>query len=451
MPVSSCEAWKRELDRFLAPFLRRYERAAQRRWAPVYVQGLIGPGERKSVTPMAQRLAPGDSDQLHHFIAVSPWALAPLGEALVRQADRRVGGDSAVLVVDDTALIKKGTHSVGVAAQYCGVLGKTANCQVLVSLTLAQDEVPMPVGLRLFLPAAWAQDGARRAKAGVPVAIEGQPKWRIALDEIDRVVRAGARFGCVVGDAEYGKVGAFRHGLGQRGHRYALAILPSQGLYPAAVQLRAPTTKRAKHPRVSAAPVSAAAFIKALPDRAWRTLAWRQGTKGKLRARFTALRVRPADGPAMSSKRHQPGNEAWLVCEERRDGARTYYLSNLPAGLSRRALVRWIKARWVCEQAHQQMKDELGLDHFEGRSWQGLHHHALMTMIAFAFLQQRRLAQARKAAQKNHGTAKRGPAAAPLAARRAAPGSRGIDTPRAPMSALSSAHRLPATPMSVPK
>jgi SRSO17 transposase len=220
--------WPSEFETWLAPFLNRLCRKEQRRWAPVYLRGLLGPGARKSVEPMAARVAPGDVQQLHHFVAASPWATAPLEAELVRQADRLVGGPGAVLAIDDTALVKQGKHSVGVARQYCGELGKRANCQVLVSLTLARHELPVGVGLRLFLPAAWAEDAARRAKAGVPEAIPGRPKWRIALDELDRVRAAGATFGGVLADAEYGKAAAFRHGLSARGLLWAVGILPTQ-------------------------------------------------------------------------------------------------------------------------------------------------------------------------------------------------------------------------------
>jgi SRSO17 transposase len=194
--------WQAEFEAWLAPFLARLGRKEQRRWAPAYLRGLLGPGERKSVEPMAARVAPGDVQQLHHFVAASPWATAPLEDELVKAADRLVGGPDAVLVIDDTALVKQGRHSVGVARQYCGQLGKRANCQALVSLTLARGEVPVGVALRLFLPEGWAEDTARRAKAGVPVDVSGRPKWRIALDELDRVRAAGARFGGVVADAE---------------------------------------------------------------------------------------------------------------------------------------------------------------------------------------------------------------------------------------------------------
>ena len=257
MEGTSADGWEAELERWLGPFLARLRRKEQRHWAPFYLKGLILPGERKSVEPMAARVAPGDPQQLHHFVSTSPWATAPLEDELVRAADRLVGGPDAVLVVDDTALVKQGRHSVGVKRQYCGQLGKRANCQSLVSLTLARNEVPVGVGLRLFLPEDWCADAARRAAAGVPETVAYRPKWRIALDEIDRVLASGARFGAVLADAEYGKAAEFRHGLAERRLAYAVGILPAQKVYPADVTLafpeRKPTGRPRKHPVPSAA------------------------------------------------------------------------------------------------------------------------------------------------------------------------------------------------------
>src|SRR3954465_1476785 len=192
---SSGQGWAGELERWLEPFLARLRRQAQRRWAPVYLKGLILPGERKSVEPMAARVAPADTQQLHHFVATSPWVTAPLEDELAKAADQMVGGPDAVLVVDDTALVKQGRRSVGVKRQYCGQLGKRANCQSMVSLTLAGAEVPVGVGLRLSLPEDWCADAARRTVAGVPEAVAYRPKWRIALDEIDPGPAAGGRVG----------------------------------------------------------------------------------------------------------------------------------------------------------------------------------------------------------------------------------------------------------------
>jgi len=227
MEERPADGWEVELGRWLEPFLARLRRRAQRHWAPFYLKGLILPGERKSIEPMAARVAPADTQQLHHFVSTSPWPTAPLEEELVKAADRLLGGPDAVLVVDDTALVKQGRHSVGVKRQYCGQLGKRANCQSLVSLTLARGEVPVGVGLRLFLPEGWGGDASRRTAAGVPETVACRPKWKIALDEVDRVLASGARFGCVLADAEYGKAALFRAGLAERRLSFAVGILPT--------------------------------------------------------------------------------------------------------------------------------------------------------------------------------------------------------------------------------
>jgi SRSO17 transposase len=411
------------------------------------VKGLILPGERKSVESMAARVAPGDLQQLHHFVSTSPWATAPLEDELVKAADRLVGGPEAVLVIDDTALVKQGRHSVGVKRQYCGQLGKRANCQALVSLTLARAEVPVGVGLRLFLPEDWCADAARRAAAGVPEAVGYRPKWKIALDEIDRVLASGARFGHVLADAEYGKAAEFRAGLAERQLRFAVGILPTQKVYPPDVTLgfpeRKPSGRPRKHPVPSAASVSAAELVESRPA-AFRTVSWRTGTKGPLQAEFAALRVRVADGPVAAGGRHLPGEEAWLVGEHRATGERKYYLSNLPADATLEALAALIKARWVCEQAHQQLKDELGLDHFEGRSWRGLHHHALLCLLALAFLQHLRLG-----GKKGRDRA-RARTAAPAEPARHPPTDRGGAHPRAAaLPALPGALRAPPPALKV--
>ena len=379
-----------DLDEWLKPFLEVLGRKTRRTWAPLYVRGLLGPGERKRLQPMALQLGLGGHDQLQHFIASPAWDDGPLWTVLAHEADRMIGGLDAVLVVDDTALPKKGTLSVGVARQYCGQLGKRANCQALVSLTLAAREVPIPLGLRLFLPQAWTDDPARCAAAGVPdEAVIARGKGAIALAELDRLRVAGVRFGMVLADAGYGASAGFRHGLDARGLRWAVGIPRTQKVYDRDVQL-IPPAGRKRRPVPDQEPRMAAA---ALAGQRWRRVTWRGGTKGALSVRFAAARVRVGDGATLANNRHLPGEEVWLVGEWRASGERKYYLSNLPPRTSRRALARAIKARWVCAQAHQQLKQELGLGHFEGRSWTGLHRHALMTCIAFAYLQHRRLAE----------------------------------------------------------
>lgn len=393
--------WRAELAEFLRPFVEGLGHKRRREMCPVYVAGLIGPGERKSVQPMAARLVPGQYDRLHHFVSSGVWDASPLERELTVQADRLVGGADSYLVVDDTALPKKGDHSVGVAAQYASALGKTANCQSLVSLTLASREVPVMIGLRLFLPENWTTDPGRMAKAGVPKARQrALTKHEIAIEEIDRVIAAGVRFGCVLADAGYGSSASFRQALSERGLSWAVGLSRRQTVYPPDVGLMFPVAKtgrRRKYHIPDTAPVSTETM---LADAKWRQVTWRRGSKGPLSCRFAVCRARIAEGHKhrMADNRVQamPGDEVWLVGERRPGGEQKYYVSNLPADTPIRTLVAAIKARWVCEQAHQQMKEELGLDHFEGRSWAGLHRHALMTMIAYAFLQSRRLKAARR-------------------------------------------------------
>ena len=390
------EVWEGVFERWLEPFLAALGHKAQRRWAPVYLRGLLAPGERKSVEPMAGRVAPGDVQQLHHFVSASAWDPAPLEAVLVEKAQALVGGPRAVLLIDDTALVKQGKHSAGVARQFCGELGKKANCQVLVSLTLARGEVPVPIALRLFLPESWAEDSERRRRVGVPEDVVFRTKGQIALEELDRVRAQGAEFGCVLADAGYGSGSEFRRGLTERGLLWAVGILPTQKAYPADVELFEPVRtgrdgRPRKHPVPSEPSQAAQDVIAALDAEAWTRIAWRRGRKGELAADFVALRVRVADGPLMAMGQHLPGEEAWLVAERRANGERKYYLANHGPRTSLRTLARLIKSRWSCEQGHEQLKNELGLDHYEGRCWGGLHHHALLSLIAFCFLQFLRL------------------------------------------------------------
>jgi SRSO17 transposase len=408
--VGKISDWKGELGRWLKPFLDRLGHKSRQQMCPLYVSGLIGPGDRKSIQPMARRLALGECDQLHHFIAAGVWDAAPVETELLVQADRLVGGSNAVLVIDDTAIPKKGTHSVGVAAQYASALGKTANCQTLVSLTLARGEVPVMLALRLFLPESWTSMPARLERAGVPAEYRtARSKPEIALAEIDRIIAAGVRFGCVLADAGYGMSAPFRQELTARKLTWAVGIPRHLKVYPADVQMIWPVAKRGR-PRQRYVPDTLSIPAEAvLADAKWHAISWRAGTKGKLKARFAAVRVRVADGPPQrirdKGQQHLPGDEAWLIGEHRMSGEKKYYLANLPANTNLRTLAATIKARWICEQAHQQLKEELGLDHFEGRSWQGLHRHALMTMIAYAFLQYRRLKTAGREKKNQRATA----------------------------------------------
>ena len=397
--------WQKDFERWLEPFLEALHYSRQRHWAPVYLEGLLRPGRRKSIEPMAERVAPGDVQQLHNFVSTARWPTEPVEKVLAAKASALVGGPDAFLIVDDTALVKKGEHSVGVQRQYCGELGKLANCQALVSLTLAREEIPVPISLKLFLPEAWAGDKQRRARAYVPESVEHRPKWKMALEEVDRARANAVEFGVVLADAGYGSCAEFRHGLNERQLKWAVGIESHQKVYAADIELKPMSRQTMGRPRKHREPTSedrsAREMIESLGHSAWRKVTWRNGTKGPLHAKFACVRVRVADGEKRSQGKRQPGQEVWLIGERRTGGQTKYYLSNLSANAGRKKLASTIKARWACEQAHQQMKQELGLDHFEGRSWHGLHHHALLVMIAYAFLQDLRVAK-KKGSRKSY-------------------------------------------------
>jgi SRSO17 transposase len=400
--VQRIDSWQARFERFLDPFLEAWRSKKRRYWAPLYLRGLLMPGERKSIEPLAARIAPGHEQELRHFINESPWEAGPIEQVLWDKADSMLGGEDACLIIDDTALPKKGSESVGVAHQYCGALGKQANCQCLVSLTLARDDVPMPLALQLYLPETWAKDRQKRQKTGVPRDVTFRPKWRIAIDELKRLRQAGVRFGTVLADAGYGVCAGFRQELTELSLTWAVGIISEQKFYPAHARTRMPSANAMGRPRSRPLPTharrSAKEIVSRQPAKAWRRISWRNGTKGPLTAEFVAVRVRTADGPETTERVHLPGDEAWLVAERRSSGEVKYHLTNHPAGTPLKTLAGALKARWSCEQAHQQLKEELGLDHFEGRSWRGLHHHALTTLICFAFLQQERLRENKSAA-----------------------------------------------------
>jgi SRSO17 transposase len=276
--------------------------------------------------------------------------------------------------------------------------------------------------LRLFLPEPWTDSPDRLQRAGVPEAFRApRSKPEIALSELDRVLEAGVRFSVAVADAGYGISAAFRQALSARGLLWAVGIPRLQKVYPVDVELTWPSGTRGPE-RTSPEPNAPSRAAEAMLAGAhWRTLTWRRGTKGPLKAAFAARRVRVADGPAVRlhgrNNQHLPGEEVWLVGERRSSGERKYYLSNLPPDTGLKRLASTIKARWVCEQAHQQLKEELGLDHFEGRSWRGLHRHALMALIAFCLLQHQRLVTAQRG-KKQGATAAAEPSGDPPCASR---------------------------------
>ena len=337
--------WNGDLERWLAPFLSRLGHKARRRMCPLYVAGLIGPGDRKSVEPMASRWAPGDYDQLHHFISSGVWNEAPLEEELAIQADKLIGAQRSPCRRRHRAAEEGVAFGRG-RAQYASALGKTANCQTLVSLTLAQDEVPVMIGLRLFLPESWTGDADRMAKARVPETWRSaRTKPEIALAEIDRIRAAGVRFATVLADAGYGLSAPFRQGLDARGLKWAVGIPKQQKVYPSHVRLVFPIAGRGR-PRKRHIPDQLSAPAEdVLATAKWRRVSWRKGTKGPLAASFAAVRVRIADGPPQrihdKGMQHMPGEEAWLVGERApRASANTIFPTCLPTPASRRSQPR---------------------------------------------------------------------------------------------------------------
>ena len=366
--------------------------------ARAYCPGLLLPGERKSIEPIAARLDPGHvqakHQSLHHVVAQADWddaALLAAVRAQVLPALER-HGPVAYWIVDDSGFPKQGTHSVGVARQYCGQLGKQDNCQVAVSLSVANDHASLPIAYQLFLPQIWADDPARRAKAGVPDTIRFETKTAIALGQLRQALAACVPVGILLGDAAYGDETAFRVGVADLGLRYVLGVRSGTSVWapgtgplpplPWSGRGRRPTRLRRD---AENQPVTLKALALSLPAQAWRRVTWREGTQGELSSRFAAVRVRPAH---RDTQRTEPWPEEWLLIEWPVGDAEPtkYWVSNLSRRSSLKRLVRVAKARWWIERNYQELKQELGLGHYEGRNWRGFHHHASLCIAAYGFL-----------------------------------------------------------------
>jgi SRSO17 transposase len=381
----------------LAEALGRVGRAAPFR---SYCVGLLLPGERKSVEPLAARLNPANLRQthqsLHHFVADSPWRdEAVLGRVkdLVLPVVQQQAPISA-WIVDDTGMPKKGKFSVGVAHQYCGQLGKQANCQVAVSLSIANEHASLPIAYRLYLPRSWAEDERRRDAVGVPPEILFETKQKISLEQIRQAVAAGVPQGVVVADAAYGNDNAFREGISALDLRYAVAIQSTTAIWrpgesPLTPQERAKKKRGRPITRLTHAkdrkPISVLQLAHELPKSAFRALTWREGTNKPLRSRFAAARVRVAHGDLERSTPHEP---EWLLMEwpTGEEAPTKYWLSTLEESASKAQLVQTVMTRWRIERDYQNLKQELGLGQYEGRSWRGFHHHATLCIAAYGFL-----------------------------------------------------------------
>ncbi len=356
-----------------------------------YCTGLMLPGERKSVEPMAARTAPARTAAQHqsllHFVANAAWSdedvLAKVREMVLPEIEKN--GAIEAWIIDDTSFPKKGKHSVGVHHQYCGQLGKQANCQVAVSLSIANHAASLPVAYRLYLPEDWAKDRARRKKAGVPKQIKFETKLEIALEQMRWACEAGLPRGVALLDAAYGRDSRLRAGMTALGLLYVVGIVPDilmwrPGTDPRRMDKPMNNTGRRDEPDL----VSAKEVALALPKQAWRKVAWREGSAERLSSRFARVRLRVAYPKLI------PGNLSpeWLLVEWPEDEAEPtkYWLSTLPEDISFEKLVDFAKLRWRIERDYQELKQEVGLGHYEGRGWRGFHHHATLCITAYGFL-----------------------------------------------------------------
>jgi SRSO17 transposase len=363
-----------------------------------YCTGLLMPGERKSVEPIAAIVSPARAAAAHqsllHFVGQSAWSdeaiLAKVRE-LAAPALAAEGGVEA-WIVDDTGFQKKGSHSVGVARQYCGRLGKTDNCQIAVTLSIANHHTSVPIAYRLYLPETWANDGERREKAHVPEDVEFQTKPQIALSQIEAAFEVDVARGVVLADAGYGCDGAFRAGVTALGLTYAMGVQSTLSVWPPGEEPLPPRPwsgrgrkpSRVRHD-ADHRPISTKELAMRLPAEAWKAVEWREGSNQALSSRFAALRVRPA---SRDLKLDKPHPIEWLVVEwpEGEAEPTKFWLSTLPEDTPLAALVDIIKLRWRIERDYEELKSELGLAHFEGRGWRGFHHHASLCIAAYGFL-----------------------------------------------------------------
>jgi SRSO17 transposase len=385
-----------------------------------YCTGLMLPLSRKSVEPMAASIdrehASARHQALHHFVAKAEWSddemLRRVCQWVVPKMDFSAGG---YWIIDDTGFPKKGQHSVGVARQYCGVLGKQDNCQVAVSISVANEQASLPVAYQLYLPKQWAADAKRRDKAGVPPEVKFATKTEIALAQLERLLAAGAPRHCVLADAGYGVDTAFRQCLGELGLSYVVGITSAVVVWPPGVEPLPPqrydgigrppvVPRRTRHRQ----PLSVKALASQLPASAFHTVSWREGTNETLSGRFAAVRVRHAGGNTGRARLHP---EQWLLIQWPAGDAepQKYFLSNLPADTAINDLVAKAHMRWRIERDYQDLKQELGLGHYEGRGWRGFHHHASLTIAAYGFLVAERLASGRAAGAKKNFIARQIP------------------------------------------
>ena len=393
MTPRELQALDHRLTAFLEDLLAPLGRKERRHWARVYVQGLLLDGERKSIEPMSSRIPGADVQALRQFVGQSPWAVEAVQQPLARKVVDLLS-DPEVWILDETSFPKAGEHSVGVARQYCGALGKVANCQVAVTLHWSSAEASCPLGWRLYLPRAWIEDQERAQDVKLPEDTRYRTAAELALELIDQMLSWEVPRLPVVADSAYGNSFNFREQLRQRQLDYVVAVEPTTVVWtedPNAVPVppSPPTGRPRRHPPPSSLPPARdlKTIAQQLPPSAWKKVKWRAGSRGPQRSRCAPLQVWAAHG--WKSQEHPERVAEWLLIEwpEEESAPTKYWLARLGHGRpGLRRLLTLAHARWRIEMDYRELKEELGLDHFEGRHWLGWHHHVTLVTLAYAFL-----------------------------------------------------------------
>ena len=410
MRVVEVERLREDLTEYTADVFASLTRAGWQERAGWYLHGLMLDGRRKSIQPMAARLGGAVHEQaLNHFVTNSPWPVEPVRSRIAELVDEAVA--PVAWAIDDTGLLKCGTASPCVARQYTGTAGKVTNCQIAVSVSMVTDTASCPVDWRLFLPESWDPASpkarpdvqARRRKAGIADDIAHREKWRLALDMVDELIGWGRQPPLIVADSGYGDNAEFRWELDQRGLSYVVQVSGDLNAYPLTTRRTTVTHGRIGRPSVPRYRDPESTLLSLVTaaggQRAARRITWRQGSRRRagrqqmMSSRFAILRVRPAGRVLRRLHRGRDLPEAWLIAEWPRGAAEPvkYWLSNLPASIAKRTLVRWAKLRWRIEHDYREVKTGLGLDHYEGRTWTGWHHHVTLVSAAHAFCTLQRL------------------------------------------------------------
>jgi len=392
MKKQQLKALDLRLSQFLQGLLEPIGRSERRHWARIYLEGLLLDGDRKSIEPIADRIPGADVQALRQFVGQSPWAVQEIQQRLaLKMVD--LLSDAEVWIIDETSFPKAGKHSVGVARQYCGALGKIANCQVAVTLHWSSAQASCPLGWKLYIPIEWFDDPERAKKAKIPPDLKYKGKSELAMELLDQTISWGVSSRPVVADSFYGNEFGFREKLRSRNLSYAVQVEPSTAVWDQDpnIELPAPTKKGRprRYPPLESLPQvrNLLALAQDLPDDAWQEIAWREGTRGPQKSRFALIKVWAAHG---WRKQHHPDRVPELLLIEWPEGERAptkYWLSWFGSQqMGTCQIVGIAKARWRIELDYREMKEELGLDHYEGRHWLGWYHHVTLVTLAYAFL-----------------------------------------------------------------